>query len=125
MVENSGGVVSRGYGLFSRILTRGFGRFFKTQVFKKKKKEPILREFNFNIYSPIIKKIEVEKQIKIPLIKRLILKYFLMSKVKKSLERAYQISNKINKNNELIYPITFKIDNRKLINTLNFLIEDD
>ena len=83
--DNSGGVVTRGFGKFSRIITRGFARFFKTQSFKpKKKKEPIYKEFIFEIYSPIRKEIKIESNIKLNIIKDLIIKLLLKSSIIKN-----------------------------------------
>ena len=117
-VKNSGGVISRGFSEFSRIITRGFGKCFRTQVFKlKKKKEPIYREFTFEIYSPVSKELEIKKTIQIPFIKRLILNYLIKQKIKLN----YQINNNVSESIEQEYSMTFKLDNRKLINILNVL----
>lgn len=123
---NDNNILIRGFGgRFSRIITRGFGRCFRTFSFKPKKKEPILREFTFEIYSPIIKKINLEKEIKVSLIKKFILNYILKTKIRKQLKKSYQIKTNIAKKINKEFLFTFKIDNKKLINTLNLLLEDD
>lgn len=125
MKENSGGVLTRGYGLFSRILTRGFGEFFKTQAIPKKKKEPIYREYNFSIYAPIIKNIDINFIIKNTIKKIFYLDYLLKSNLLNEFNLYKKIKSPIIKNLEVNYVLNTKIDKTKIINTLNFLIEDD
>ena len=124
--RNSGGVISRGFGEFSRILTRGFGRFFKTQVFPiKKKKEPIIKEFTFNIYSPVIKEFYLDELIKLFIIKKLINEFKIKQKVTKQFNADYFVDNKLSKEFYSEYNLNNKLNNQKLIDVVNLLVEDE
>jgi len=125
-IRNSGGVISRGFGEFSRVITRGFGKFFRTLSFPlKREKEPIIREFNFEIYSPISKEIEISKIIEISFIKRLILSYLIKSNIKHKKEVSYDLFNSISKTSNYEHDFIFNVDNRNLIKTLDVLFEND
>jgi len=118
-------IPTRGFaGLISRVITRGFGGIFKSQVFKKKKKLPFYKEFNFDIYIPIRKKIELEKEIKINLFKKLFLSYLINTKIKKEIDINKDFYVPISKNFEINYSLNQKVDNKKLINILNVLLDD-
>lgn len=123
---NSGGIIPRGFGEFSRVLTRGFGRFVQTFAFKQKKgKKFISKDFTIKVSLPIIKNLNLQKQIRFSVFKKLISTYFLKFSIKKSSDYNYQIKNSLLKKVNQVYPITLKINHTKLINTLNFLLEDD
>ena len=124
--RNSGGVISRGYGEFSRILTRGFGRFFRTlSLIPKKKKEPIIIEFTFNIYSPVIKEFSIDKLIRLFIIKKLINEFKIKQRVIKQFNLDYNVNNKLSKEFSSEYKLVNKLNNQKLIDTVNLIMEDD
>lgn len=120
--RNSGGVISRGYGLFSRVITRGFGRFFKTESFKpRREKEPIIVELFFDIYSPVIKEQDFVSELSIPIRKEKIFNYLIKFNLLKYFEKEYNLSNSLIKNHSKEYNLNFNLDKSNLINVLNSL----
>jgi len=60
MAKNTSGLITRGYGLAHKIITRGFGAFAEISqaLFKKKKLKPIEVFFKYEVRVPISKEKE-------------------------------------------------------------------
>ena len=93
-IFNDSGLITRGYGIDHRILTRGMSKridFGGISPFGKRKKEYI-----FDIYSPIIKKSYIEINIfrSIKIIKKRTIEIY--SSVFKSLEKSIKLFSNVN-----------------------------
>lgn len=116
--EKSGGVLLRGYGLFRRVLTRGFGSIIKTGAYKKRKK---YIQISFEIYSPIQRYFEIEKILIINLIKKIDRIFQLNNPIKRILYNESFIKTRIFRNMEKNYKMNQKLNSQKLIKILEEL----
>ena len=101
--SNTSGLITRGFGEATKVLTRGFGGDKITKGLPPK--VDIIKEYLFEIYLPVIKRGYFERNIFVP-VKRIINKHF-------------QLKSNVNKESLKSFNIKTKIDSKKL-----FLILD-
>jgi len=128
--DNTGGVVSRGFGAFSRLLTRGFAGWFKSQSFPPPGSgdgvgKKIKKSFIYDVYSSIFKKEEKQFGLDIPIIRELGINYNIINSIEKHIFQEHKVNNMVSRHSKEEYYIHIKKNNKKLMNALNILIDDD
>jgi len=124
--DNSGGVVPRGFGERSRVLIRGFGEYILSQILPKKfKPNKREREYLFEINVPIYKENIFDLKLLVPFSKNAINSYSILQRIYFEKEMNYKINSGLIKQMELEYLITTKMNNKKLINALELLFDDE
>jgi len=124
--DNSGGLIPRGFGEKSRLLIRGLGEYFLKQILPSKfKPKTIKKDYLFNIYSPIFIESKLDEKIIVPIEINNFFEYNSYTPIEKNKSFSYILFSSIFVNSEYNYNLQNKINNKKLVNYMMNILEDE